>query len=154
MWKTLRPQLVTLLQSIKDTDNQNVFVEVSPAPKIVFDGYPSAYVLPSDNTGDFETTSENERVYAFIVRVWEETKNQGINQAVTAMEGVIDSVIDAVDQEGLKDSTTRTIGIHVPAKYTFLNVLASPGRWQDFPDEELLMAEITVRVQVSVDITS
>lgn len=147
MWQTLRPQIKTLLDSL------GTLVEVSKAPKIRFSGYPSAHVIPSDNTGDYDTNIENVRTYSFIIRVFCETKDGGIETAFEDMEGVIDSIIDAFDKEDLKDSATRTVGINTPAAYTFINVFASPGKWGEFPDEELVMAEITVKVRFTVDIS-
>lgn len=147
MWQTLRPQIAALLATL------NLLVEISKAPKIRFSGYPSAHIIPSDNTGDYDTNVENVRTYSFIIRVFGETKVNGIEKAFEDMEGVIDSIIDLFDQEDLKGGDTRTVGISVPARYTFINVYASPGRWGEFPDEELIMAEITVKVRFTVDIT-
>lgn len=146
-WKIIRPQIATLLQSVSEIQ------EVSNVPKIRFDGYPAAYVVPSENDGDYETTKENIRNYAFIVRLFYETKQGGIGPAISALEGIVDSVLDAFDQEDLKGASTRTLGIGLPANYTYINVWASPSNWGELPDEQLVMAEIRVRVRISVDIS-
>ena len=147
-FQTIRPQIATLIDTIAEIQ------EVSSTPKLKFNGYPAAYVIPSDNESDYETTSENERVYAFLIRTFYETKVTGVGGAVSALEIIVDSVIDKIDQEDLKGSTTRTIGINMPAKYTFLSVFATPSFFAELSGEELVMAEIKVRVRVSVDITS
>lgn len=153
MWGSLRPQIITLLQTLLDSDNKSVFVEISKSPKIRFSGYPSAHVIPSDNTGDYETNRENERTYSFIVRCFDETKNQGIEAAMEHLETIADSVIDLFDQEDLKQGTDRTIGINPPTRYTYINIFATPGKWGEFADEELLMTEITLKVKFSVDVS-
>lgn len=146
-FQTLRPQVKAVVDTI------SALQEVSAYPKIGFEGYPAAYVLPSTNSGDYETTTENIRTYGFLVRVFYETKHGGISNAFDALESIIDSLIDAFDEEDLKGSDTRLIGVNLPAKYTFINVWASPSFWGELPDQQLVMAEISVRIRLSVDVT-
>ena len=146
-WAILRPQIKTLLDTV------DTLQEVSSSPKIRFDGYPAAHIVPSENSGDYETTSENVRTYSFMLRTFYETKSTSVGDALTALEEVVDSVIDLFDQEDLKGSDTRTVGIGLPANYTFLNIFATPGSWGELPEDQLIMAEIVVRVRISVDIT-
>jgi len=146
-WKILRPQLKTLLETI------STIQEVARVPKIKFNGYPAAHIIPSENSGDYETNSENVRTYAFTVRAFYETKSSGIESALSALEEVVDSIIDKFDQEDLKGSDTRIVGMNLPSGYTFLNIFASPNKWGEFPDDQLIMAEITVRVRISIDVT-
>lgn len=144
-WQILRPQIATLLETVSDIQ------EVSSSPKIEFGGYPAAHVVPSDSSGEYETTRENVRTYSFTVRLFYETKHSGVPQAYEALEAIVDSVLDLFDQEDQKGST-RVVGKDLPARYTFLNIWAAPAQWGEFPDQELIMAQINVRVRVSVDI--
>lgn len=146
-WQTLRPQVKAVVDTVTELQ------EVSLYPKVQFDGFPAAYVLPSTNSGDYETTTENIRTYGFLVRVFYETKKNGIGAAFSALESIVDSLIDAFDEEDLKGVATRLVGVSLPAKYTFINVWASPSFWGELPDEQLVMAEISVRVRLSVDIS-
>ena len=146
-WKILRPEVKALLDTV------TTLQEVSKVPKIKFDGYPAAHIVPSENSGDYETTSENIRTYAFTIRVFYETKQTNMENALVALEEVVDTVIDTFDKEDLKGSTTRTIGIGLPDGYTFLNIFATPNRWGVLSDDQLIMAEITVRIRISVDIS-
>ena len=146
-WTTLRPQLKSLLDTI------DTFQEVSKAPKIKFDGYPAAHIVPSENSSDYETTHENIRTYSFTVRVFYETKQTGIEDALVALEEVVDSVVDKFDQEDLKGADTRTVGIGLPDGYMFINIFATPNQWGVLSEDQLIMAEITVRVRISVDIS-
>ncbi len=146
-WKVLRPQIKTLLDTV------TTLQEVSQVPKIKFDGYPAAHIVPSENSNDYETTKENIRVYAFTVRLFYETKQTSLEDAMYALEEVTDSVIDLFDQEDLKGSATRTLGMSLPDNYMFINIFATPNRWAVLSDDQLVMAEITVQIRISVDVS-
>lgn len=146
-WAVLRPQIKQLLDTIPELQ------EVSQSPMIRFEGYPAAHVIPSENTGDYETNRENLRTYAFTIRCFYETKNTTIENAFLGLEQVVDAVIDKFDEEDLKGSDTRLVGINLPNNYTYINLWAVPNRWGELPDDELLMAEITIRVRISVDVS-
>lgn len=146
-WNTLRTQVASVISTVTDIQ------EVAGYPKIKFEGYPAAYVVPSDNEGDYETNKENIRTYAFIVRLFYETKDTGIEQALNALEDIVDSVMDKFDEEDLKGSDTRILGMNLPATYMFINVWATPSNWSEIPGENLVMAELRVRVRISIDVT-
>lgn len=146
-WNTLRPQLGTLVSGISGIQ------QVSNSPRLNFTGYPAATVTPSDQESDYQTTTENVRTYAFIIRIFYETKNTGIADALNALEDIVDSVLDAFDQEDLKSASARVVGINLPSGYTFLNIWATPSVWGEIPDQELIMAELKVRIRLSIDIT-
>lgn len=153
MWANLRSQLQTLLQSMVDGNGAAYFVEVSKAPKIRFSGYPSAHIVPSDAPGAYETNIENTRVYAFTVRLFYETKVIGIEKALENLESLVDTVMDTFDEEDLKAGSARTLGQNTPSKYTYINVFATTGKWGEYQDEELIMCEVQVRVQFSIDVS-
>ncbi len=145
-FQTIRPQIGTLISTL------STIQEVSNYPKIKFNGYPAAHIVNSDNESDYETTTENVRTYAFMVRVFYETKVKGIGGALEALEKIVDSLLDLIDQEDQKGAVTRTIGVNLPARYTYLNTWAVPTGWGQVEGEELIMAQLSVRVRVSVDI--
>lgn len=146
-FNTLRPQIATLL------DAESTIQEVSATPKLKFGGYPAAYVVPSENSNDYETNKENVRVYAFHVRLFYETKYTGVADALDKLENLVDTILDTFDKEDLKGSSDRTIGVNLPSGYTFLNIYAHPSAWGQVEGEELIYSEITVRVRISRDIT-
>jgi hypothetical protein len=145
-FSVIRPQIKSLLQTVTKIQ------EVKGYPSLKFSGYPACYVIPSDNEADYETNRENQRVYAFIVRFFYETKNSGVENALTAMEDLIDTILDTLDREDLKGSDTRTIGLSLPTGYTFLNIYAHPSKWGELLDENLLMSEVIIKVKVSIDV--
>jgi len=146
-FKTLRPQIGTLL------DTLDTLEEVKNSPSIKFEGWPSAHIIPSDNEADYETTTENVRTYAFTVRIFMETKTTTIEDALLALEEVVDEVLDLFDQEDLKDADSRTVGVDLPSGYTFLNIWATPSFWGELAGDQLVMTQVSVRVRISVDIT-
>lgn len=146
-WAIIRPQIAALIDTVEKVQ------EIASVPKIRFDGFPAVHIVPSDNESDYETTGENERTYAWIIRVFHETKNTSIEEAYTTLEEVVDEIIDLFDQEDQKDGQTRLVGVNLPERYTFLNIYATPNRWGSLDEEALVMAEITIRVKISVDIT-
>lgn len=150
-WSTIRPQIKTLLDSIQ-LNGSAAFVEVSSSPKLDFSGYPSAYVIPSGQESDYETTIENQRFYSFTVRIFYETRSTTVSVALDKIEEAVDAVIDAIDDED-KATSGRVIGVDLPSKYTYLSVEAVPSVWGELPTENLIMAEITIKVRVSYDAT-
>ncbi len=143
----LRPQIKTLLETI------STIQEVSGTPMAQFSGYPACYVVPSENESDYETTSENIRTYAFAVRVFYETRDTGVADALTALESLVDTILDTFDKEDLKGSTTRIVGKNLTSGYTFLNIFAHPVTWGEILDENLIMAELVVKIRISIDLT-
>lgn len=146
-WNTLRSQVGSLVGTISGIQ------EVANYPKIKFTGYPAAYVVPSDNEGDYETTRENIRTYSFIVRLFYDTKASGVEAALNALEDIVDSCLDAFDQEDLKGASSRVIGVNLPSDYTYINVWAAPSLWSEVIGENLIMAELKVRVRISIDVS-
>lgn len=151
-WQTIRPQIKTLLESVQ-VSGQTALHQVFSTPTLKSTGNPFAYVVHSDSLSDYETTTENIRTYAFIVRAFYQTKNIGVDIALQRLEKVVDAILDKFDQEDLKGSSSRTVGISLPSGYTFINILAHPSEWGELPGEELVMAEIRVKVKISIDIT-
>lgn len=146
-WKTLRPQIVDLLNDTEEIQDTKSY------PTLGFSGYPAAYVVPSDNSADYETTDENIRTYAFIIRVFYETKESGVEDGLSGLEGIVDSVLDLFDNEDQKGADSRKVGINLPSSYTFLNIWATPAQWGEVEGENLLMAELRVGVRISVDVS-
>ncbi len=146
-WNTLRSQIATLVGGVSGIQ------EFASYPKLKFSGFPAGYVVPSESSGDYETTKENIRTYAFQVRLFYETKNTGIEAALDSLEDIVDTVMDALDQEDLKTAASRTLGVNLPSGYTYINVYAQPSTWGEVTGEDLIYAEIRIQVRISRDVT-
>lgn len=120
--------------------------EVHEFPTSNFDGYPAAVIVPSENENDFETTTTNQRVYAFQVKVLQETKYTTLGTAYEILYDLIDDVLDDFD----KDQSLS--GVTMPTGYTMLIVEAVPSSIQPVIDlENIIMTQITLRIRVEVD---
>ncbi len=121
--------------------------EVHDEPGLEFQGYPAAVIFPSDQDSDYETTSDNERVYAFIISIFYEIADSGIGPALDALYDVVEDVMDAFDQD------SRLSGIVMPDKYEMIGIRPVTGGWAEVSDKKLLQRDITLKVRVSVSVT-
>lgn len=112
------------------------------------EGTPFATITPSANENAYRTTTENERVYAFDIRLFVERKGQSTpDSSESAMRGLVDDVLDALDRNwDLPNLTART-------GYTYLYMEAAPSVWgYSGAENEFRVAEIRVRCHFSVDV--
>ena len=146
------PQTYTQLKDRLKTklDGISKIQQVSGFPQLNFTGYPAAVVVPSDQDSDYETTTENERVYAFIISVFQETKKTGLETALDALYDLIDDISDSFDQDQqLTDDGTLSLA----SRYTIIAVEPVRGPWELLEDANLLKVDLMIRIRVSVDIT-
>lgn len=148
-WSVLNTNLYNLLNDNKTTLG---IQEVYEYPEMKFTGYPAVHMNPSDQDNDYETTSENLRTYAFKIRLFDEVSEQGMQDALTTLRTLADSIIDKIDQEN-ELHTGMTINANLPARYTFINIVATPSNWGQTDEEQLVFNELTVRIKVSVDVS-
>ena len=119
--------------------------EVHEFPAMKFGGYPSATIVPSNNESDFETTTTNQRIYAYQIRIFQDIKNTTLDDAYNIMYDLIDDVLDDFD----KDQSLS--GVSMPTGYTLLIVEAVPSSVGLVENMDLLMAMVTVKVRIEVD---
>lgn len=95
-WATISGQIKTVVSAVASL---NETVEYMKEGSIK---YPIACICPSEFENDYETDSENLRVFAFTVFIrygfHENTKT--LSQADAILRGVVDSVVDAIDDQG------------------------------------------------------
>lgn len=121
--------------------------EVYDEPRLEFSGYPAAIITPSEDESDYETTTENLRVYVFNIDLFYEIPSSGISSALDALYDLADDVMDAFDQ----DQTLS--GISLPSRYTMVGIEPSSGAWSQVPDKKLLTKTVKLRIKISVDIS-
>ena len=118
-----------------------------------FEGFPAVTITPSGNDSDYSSTTENEIVYAVLIRCFVPRGGQDDeNSAEKTMRELVDSIM----RDFAKDGNNRLTNITTPAGYTMLVVEAIPSNWgyMGNREEELRVAEITLRVHVHVDVTA
>jgi len=140
-FSTLRTQIQSKLESITNIQ------QVKNYPTVPTE-FPGATITPSDTDSDYETTEENKRIYTFVVRLFYPAKEPTMSTAISALEGLIDEVVDEFD----KDETMT--GISMPAKYTLIQLMPTPSVWDysNIPDG-YLTADIGIKAIVSFDTT-
>lgn len=113
------------------------------------EGTPFATVTPSANENDYATTTENRRVYAFVIRLFVERAGQTTAEtAENTMRDLLDSVLDDLDKN------YALSGMPIANGYTFLFMEAAPSSWAYvFRENEYRVAEIAVRCHFYVDTT-
>ena len=142
MWKELNETIRAILQA--NTLIQEVFDwEVDK-----FNGGPAVTLTPSASESDYHTTTENSRIYAFLVRVFVDRTTRKDQDTERIMREMVDSITDDFDK-----NYTLT-GITNPPGYIMLMVEALPGSWGYVEREGVYrVAEIIIRCKVDVDVT-
>lgn len=144
MFSVLLNKITSLLEA---TDK---FADVFGYEAQQFDTDPIAIVSPSGNESDYSTTRENERIYAYSVKLFVSRTARGGDsekEADRVLRDIVDSTINAFDA----DYTFS--GLTVPSGYCMINVFAVPSQWGYAGEEdEYRVAEIIVRCRVSVDV--
>lgn len=139
-------KVITKLQVLLEATG--LFQVVYPYEREDPTGTPFATITPSTNESGYETTSDNRRVYAFLVRLFVERKGQSNADACeTTTRALVDSVLNTFD------ANHQLHGLETQAGYTFLFMEAAPSKWGYVGREnEYRVAEIDVRVHFSVDV--
>jgi hypothetical protein len=116
------------------------------------EGFPAMTITPSANESEYSTTTENRRVYAFMVRLYV-VRGSGAdaeNTCENTMRDLVDTVLDKLD----KNFYFTDGAIQTQTGYTFLFMSSSPSQWGYAGREnEMRVAEIRVRVHFDVDTT-
>lgn len=114
-----------------------------------FEGDPTCTVTPSANEGDYETTDENVRIYAFNIRIFVNRDIRTKQKADEILAEIVNSVIDTFD----KDYTLS--GIEPPTGYIFINSFVLPSNWgYSGREDEYRVAELSLKCRVSVDLSA
>ncbi len=114
-----------------------------------FDGTPTATLTPSGNESDYVTTTENGRVYAFMLRLYVERKSGADDEynAEAAMRDLSDDVLDDLDKNH------RLSGLTAKTGYCFLFMEAAPSIWgYAGAENNFRIAEVIIRVHFDIDV--
>ena len=148
-FQTLSNKIKLVLEGISDIES------VYDYPWLKFDGYPSATITPSGYDSDYETSSENERVYIYTVRLFfnlndvnKVSYKEKVDDGHRIIRELTDTVIDTFDKDELLS------GISLPSGYTMIGVRPIPSSIVYFPDEKMVVSEIKLEVKISFDTNS
>ena len=116
----------------------------------LLEGFPALTLTPSANESDYSTTTENRRVYSFVVRLYVERGSGSTAESAceNTMRELVDTVLDSIDKN------YRNLAVDTQTGYTFLFMHAAPSTWGYAGREnQMRVAEIRVRVEYDVDTT-
>ena len=144
--------MATTYQTIRDKIRDKLLTitaiqEVARYPKREFSGYPAVVLVPAEGDSDWETNNEDQRVYAFDLQIFYETKGIGNDEALDRLYNVVDEILDNFAEDKILNGITMPIG------KTIITANPVSAGWESLGDDELLMARISIKVSVSVDIT-
>lgn len=113
------------------------------------EGFPALTLTPSANENEYTTTTENHRVYAFVVRLYVERGSSPLeeNTCERTMRQLVDTVLDDIDK-------SYNLSIDSQTGYIFIRINASPSQWGYAGRENTMrVAEIKVQVHYHIDTT-
>ena len=142
-YQTIRDQLRDKLLSLSGIQ------EVARYPKRKFDGYPACVLVPAEGDSDWETNNEHERVYAFDLQIFYETKQVGNDEALDRLYNIVDLILDEFSEDPNLESPSV---ISLPSKKTLITVQPVSAGWEALDESDLIYAKITIKVVISVDI--
>jgi hypothetical protein len=121
-------------------DGQAVFADVAEYPTTDFAGVPAATIVPSDNTSDYATSTQNLRTYAFFVDIYYpvESSNGGYENTFKIMRELMDVALDAFDNSY---STICDFLRPVPSSWAMVETAAG----------DMLTSRITLQCAKTVD---
>lgn len=116
------------------------------------DGTPALTLTPSANESEYSTTSENTRIYAFVIRLYvaRGSGKSAEDECENTMREMVDDVLDRLDRNYYLRDTTVPTG----TGYAFLGMSASPSQWGYAGREnQHRVAEIKVQLRFNIDTT-
>lgn len=147
IYKIFRDNIIEIVEGIDG------FQEVKGRPTLQFKGFPAAFVVPSGNENEFNSSNENQRIYALKVWVFTEYDVESADTAYSELMDRMDDVIDAMDKQEDPDEASQSMANNLPSKATLMAVMASPGQIVPDEDEKLLAGMVTVKCKVLIDLT-
>ena len=113
-------------------------------PTDTFTGYPSVMVTSTRNEADFNTTQENARIYVFTLYIMQETKVLGEQKSRRIIEGVVDDILDAFDNDQF------LTGVVLPDTETM--IISLPALAQIYNDEKYTIGQMEIKVKTQFKI--
>ena len=148
MWENLIKKIEEILKA------NDKIAEVYSYESEIFKGSPAVSITPSSNESDYKTTNDNERIYAFNIRIFVNRSVAPAGQKVEyhsdrVLRTLVDSILDDFDKN------YNLSGIEQPTGYCFINMFASPSSWgYAGREDEYRACEIILRCRVYVDVNS
>lgn len=133
-------------------NSQAIFADVEEYPTTDFTGVPAATIVPSDNTSDYATSTQNMRVYAFFVDIYFpiESVGGGYANAFTTMRQLVDIALDAFDNSNDLNLANK-YGSSYDTICDFLRPVPAAWAMVETAAGDMLTARITLQCAKTVD---
>lgn len=97
--KGIRDLIVAKLETIKDTEGNDIFGDIFGYAKGDFENYPVVVVTPSGGKGEVLDTHRNERTFQFTIKLYQEQSRAGKTpeEADEMMTEASDAILKAFD---------------------------------------------------------
>lgn len=139
MYSTLITKIGETLEKVKTAE---VIASYHKHPKTDIQNFPAVMYLPQGFTNTFETTTQNTKVYRFLLMVIVGIEGEGMD-AETAFTQTLPAVVDAIVAEFDKDWDQGTLGGgRVTAK------LDSADVWELSEDQDGLTAYAPLNLEI------
>ena len=125
-------------------DGISVIQEVHDYPTESFGGFPAAVLKSTGNESEFQSTTENKRIYVFTVYLVDEIESGNVRKSRNVIRGVVDNVMASFDQDQLLN------GVDLPNNESMLFV--RPALSEIWEEPQYVVAELEIRVMVQFNI--
>lgn len=117
------------------------------------EGTPAMSITASANENDYSTTTENTRMYAFLVRLYVLRGDSADSERTCekTMRDMVDGVLDTLDKNW---NMSGSSAVASQTGYTFLGMSAAPSQWGYAGRENVYrFAEVKVKLRYNIDTT-
>jgi len=140
-YRIIKNKMIAKLQGI------STLQEVKTEKTFDFTGFPSAFIIPTEGSGDYETNTEDERIYAFECHIFYQYDRQktAVADALDNLYDVCDDILDSFAED------KQLSGISLPTGKMLIDTRPVFAGYEEIPEKELLKAIIKLSVHISVD---
>lgn len=145
--RTLIDNLHTLISEVDGIQS------VSKYPELDIAGYPAVFIADSEVPGDYQSSQDNIRIYAFKIWILNQYDQGSFTDAVDAVRDLADLITNKIDEQESPNSQ-REMANNIGAGYTLVGVNATNGQTINDSVEKTIATELTVRCKIVVDLTA
>lgn len=116
--------------------------------------FPFAYFVPAQGESEWQTNAEDERIYAFEVYIYYETKLNGIGYAIKALEDATDDVLDIFTYDKQLSSNPPSAQERLLSSGyegdCMISVEPVNAGWEEVGEKDLIRSKILLKIHLTV----
>ena len=135
----LKDQIITKVKTLPQIQ------QVEEYPNQDFNGYPAVSVRTMGNTSDYETTTENEELYTFMLYVFHEIENTVRSKVEVRrmIEELCDTVRDSFDSDEF------LTGVSLPSDRVMIGIRPTVSDIDETDNGKYVVATIELAIRIS-----